>query len=210
VSAVRAAYGPTLPELLGARRWRVVRAIAIVVAVVIAAYVLLVRPNAVTEHVVVGRGALQFNYVYDAPLRPVGPAKVEQRNGDVFVQSLDVEPFAMPPYRGDIGGTLPIVADRLEARLAARHPGFQVVDEGRARINTSPGYYVAWQADLGSRRLFGRDYLLVDGSVTAPRGGAHLSLLSTYAGGVSGPDDVGRIGQLKQPLRSFRFGTARP
>jgi hypothetical protein len=34
--------------------------------------------------------------------------------------------------------------------------------------------------------------------------------MTTYAGGVATTDDVGRVGGLKHPLRSFRFGTERP
>lgn len=210
MSAVRAPYGPTLPELLGPRRWRVVRAIAVAVGILVVAYVLVHRHQAAAdEHVIVGRGALEFNYIYDPPLRPVG-TKVQQFAGDTFVQSFAVAPLIIPAYQGDVGGTLPIIADRMERQLAAAHPGFQLVDEGRARINLNPGYYIGWQAKLGTRALFGRDYLLVPGNEAMPRKGAIVELLSTYAGSVSSADSVGAVGRLKKPLRSFRFGTERP
>ncbi len=213
MSAVRAAYGPTLPELLGARRWRIVGPILAVVALVVIAVVLLHRFAGVgtkPEHVVIGRGALEFNYIYDPPLTTAGATKVQQFAGPTFVQSFDVAPLAIPAYHGDVGGTLPILADRLATKLAANHPGFHLQDEGRARINLNPGSYISWSAKLGTRALFGRDYLLVPGDVAVPRQGALVELLSTYKGSVSNPDQVGTVGRLKKPLRSFRFGTERP
>ena len=209
VSVVRPAFGPTLPQLLGPRRWRVVRAISIAVAIAVAAIVVAGRASS-SERAVIGHGTPSFNYTYAAPLRRVGATDVEDVRSGVFVQSMTVRTLRLPAYRGDASGTLAILADALSSRLAAEHPGFTSVSEGRARINDNPGYYIAWEAMLGKRRLFGRDYMLVPGETTAPRSGVRLELLSTYAGGVSGADDVGRAGKLKQTLRSFRFGTERP
>jgi len=209
VSVVRTAYGPTLPQLLGARRWRVVRAIAIVIAVAAIAVIVVNRAGS-SERTIVSDGPPAFNYAYLAPLRQIGASDVEERRGGVFVQSMTVRTLRLPRYRGDSGGTLPILADRLATKLAAERPGFTVIDEGRARINDNPGYYVGWEARLGARKLFGRDYMLVPGEQTSPRIGVRLQLLSTYAGGVASSADVGRAGKLKQALRSFRFGTERP
>lgn len=203
---VRAGFGPTLPELLGPRRWRVVRAVAVAAAVALAA-ALLWPPG--DESVVVGRGAVPFNFIHDDRLRVVGPGHVEQRRGRTFVQSMRVTELRLPAYRGDVGGTLPILADRLAQRLGKQVPGFRVVSEGRARINENPGYGIAWEGERDGRRLFGRDYLLVPDE-PAPRAGVRLALRSTYAGGVSEATAVGSDGLLKRPLRSFRFGTERP
>jgi hypothetical protein len=207
VSAVRAAHRPTLPELLGARRWRVVRAVALVVAAILAVVALL---SGAGETLIVQRGRVDFNFAYEPPLHKVGPATVEERRGATFVQSMSVSAFPLPAYRGDPGGTLPIVADRLAQRLAAERPGFRLADEGKARINDSPGYVIAWEGRIGTRRVFARDFLLVPGDEAAPRVAARIELMSTYAGGVAKADDVGSIGGLKRALRSFRFGTERP
>lgn len=208
MSALRAAYGPSLPELLGARRWRIVRAVAIAAAIVIVAVVLIGKGG--SDKTVVERGTPSFNYTYAAPLTRFGAAGVRERRGALFVQSMDVLALRLPSYAGDAAGTLPVMADALAGELAKAHPGFATVGEGRARINDSPGYYLAWEARLGSRKLFGRDYMLVPGDQQAPRIGVRIQLISTYAGGVASADDVGRAGKLKQALRSFRFGTERP
>jgi hypothetical protein len=206
VTAASADLGPTLPALLGPRAWRPLR-IALLVLVALAAGLALSTRSG--ETVLVTRSPVAFNFVSSAPLRPAGPAAVVQRRGGLLVQSLTAAPLRLARYRGDPAGTLPIVAERLEERLAARWAGFEVGDEGRARINDSPGYSVGWTARQGARRIFGRDYLLLPG-VPGARSGAHLELLATYAAGVSRIADVGRIGALKGALRSFRFGTERP
>ena len=209
MSVVRPAYGPTLPQLLGARRWRVVRPVLIVVAVIAAAAAIAARASS-GERVVISRGTPAFNYVYQAPLHRVGAYDVEDRRNGVFIQSMTVTPMRLPAYRGDSAGTLPVLADRLAGGLAREHPGFRAVDEGRTRINDNPGYYVAWEAKLGARTLFGGDYMVVPGDEAAPRVAMRLELLTTYAGGVASAEDVGRAGKLKRALRSFRFGTERP
>lgn len=203
---VRAPFGPTLPEILGAARWRVAR---IVLGVAAVAGLVLVLTRSGDEHVVVVRKPVAFNFAYSAPLVRVGAAAVEQRSGRTFVQSMTARPLRLAPYRGDVGATLPVVADRLAARLARRWPGFAAVDEGRARVNDSPGYALAWEARLGARRLFGREYLLLPDE-PGVRDGVRLELLATYAAGVGRADDVGRAGPIKRSLRSFRFGTDRP
>jgi hypothetical protein len=207
VPSVQAAYGPELPEILGPRRTRALLVVAGLVAVV--ALVLALRSGP-AEQVVVGRGPAPFNFVYDGVLRKTGPAKVEERRGDVFVQSMDVLELRLPAYRGDPGGTLPVLADRLARQLADRYRGFRVVSEGRARINESPGYAITWDGSEGGRRIFGRDYLLLPDVPGTPRLGARLALRATYAAGVSAATDVGAQGPLKRALRSFRFGTERP
>jgi hypothetical protein len=42
------------------------------------------------------------------------------------------------------------------------------------------------------------------------RDGVRLDLVASPGSGVSNPSDVGAVGQLKLPLRSFRFGTEAP
>ena len=209
MSAVQPAYGPTLPEVLGPRRWRVLRAVLVGLAALAVVALAVARLVAEEERVVVGRGAVPFNFAYDGSLTLTGPARVEQRRGGTFVQSMEVTGLALPAYRGDVGGTLPVVADRLVDRLAAEHAGFRLVAEGRTRVNESPGYVVTWEARPSGRRLFGRDYLLTPDE-PGVRGGARLALRSTYAGGVKAATEVGSLGPVKRALRSFRFGTERP
>lgn len=207
MSIVRAEFHPTLPEVVGPRAWRMIRAAAIVVAVAALVVALVVRSG--SQPGVVVSKPVAFNYVYGPPLHRTGEAGVIQRRGSLLVQSMTVAPTTLPPYAGSTTGILPIVAERLEAQLKARWSAFDVADEGRARINGNPGYTVGWVARVNGRRIFGRDYLLFPPD-PHPRAGAHLELLSTYAGGVSAAANVGRVGALKTALRSFRFGTERP
>jgi hypothetical protein len=206
MAAVRAELGPQLPEVIGPRAWRVVRVVVPAIALVVLAVVLTRGSN---EQLVRVSKPVAFNFLYTPPLRRTGPTAVEQRRGALLIQSMAVTPERLPPYRGDPAGTLPIVADRLETQLAARWPQFEIADEGRARVNDSPGYTVGWTAVLRGRRIFGREYLLFP-AVPGVRAGAHIALLSTYAGGAAAAGDVGRVGALKAALRSFRFGVDRP
>lgn len=206
MSIVRAEFHPTLPELVGPRPWRAIRAAAIALAILAAIVALVARSG--SEHVVREAKPVAFNYLYTPPLRRTGDGVIQRRAG-LLIQSMRVGPTYLPPYRGSTTGILPVVAERLEARLAAHWHGFEIADEGRARINGNPGYTVGWTARIGARRIFGRDYLLFPPD-PHPRAGAHLALLSTYAGGVSAAANVGRVGALKTALRSFRFGTERP
>ena len=209
MSLVRAEYGPTLAEIAGPRLWRALRIVLAAIVVVGAAAALVARFGPSGENVVRRSGPVAFNFVYTVPLHRTGPASVAQRRRGLLIQSMDVTPAYLAPYRGDAAGVLPIVAERLRARLAARWQGFAIADEGRARINLNPGYTIGWTAVVGGRRIFGRDYLLFPDQAGARRG-AHLELLSSYAAGTNHASDVGRVGALKTPLRSFRFGTERP
>ncbi|HVW18373.1 MAG TPA: hypothetical protein VHB30_09000 [Solirubrobacteraceae bacterium] len=220
--AVRKGFGPTMPELLG-RRWRYVWPVAIALVVVAFAGWMIHRHHGHKGkvEVMVGRGAVQFNFIYTSPpLRPVSANEIRAVRAGLFVQSMAVLPLSIPQYKGDVGSILPIVAERVVAQRApaSRYADVHVTDEGRARINFNPGYYVAWEAKLrpSGRTVFARDYMLVPGSSRPeqddphPRRGAIVELLSTHAGGVNATADVGQVGALKKPLRSFRFGTERP
>ena len=80
--------------------------------------------------------------------------------------------------------------------------------EGRTRVNDSTGYQVTWRERRDGRSIYARDIWLVP-----PKPGARdavvLELRTTPAAGTPNADRVGGTGALKQPLRSFRFGTER-
>ena len=134
---------------------------------------------------------------------------LERRRGDLFLQSFAVAPLALAPYRGEAGGVLPIAADREIEALARRWPEFELVQEGKTRINEVPGYAIVFQARLGERRLFGREVLLPEPRPGA-RGGVRLLILATPAAGVSRATEVGVRGVTKTPYRTFRFGVTPP
>ena len=100
-------------------------------------------------------------------------------------------------------------ADAYRRRLARRYRGFELVGEGRARVNNAIGYALTFRARSGPRRLYGRHYLLVEEEPEGARHGVILEIESTPAAGTPNANEVGNHGSLKTPLRSFRFGEER-
>ena len=214
------AHRPTLPDLVGPRLARLPAAVRLALAAVGVALLLAIvalvalRPgDAVTEYV--QRSGLTFNFRYPDPLVRAAPqgdeiVRVEQVRSDrLFVQSFAVEPLELPAYQGAVGGLLPIVADGEMTALARRFREFELVQEGKTRLNEVPGYAIAFRARLGARRLLGRMVLLPE-PVPGARRGVRLLLLATPSAGVNRAEEVGVRGVIKQPFRTFRFGTEAP
>jgi hypothetical protein len=212
--AVLPEYQPTLPQLLAPLpRWvaRAVLAVALLAAALIAWALLAAGAG---EETVVRRGPVAFNFIVPDGLRMVEPRagellRYEKRNRGLFIQSFAVSSVALPPYRGDSGGLLPVFADSEIARLARSLRDFELVQEGKARVNEIAGYQIVYRARLAERRLYGRLVLLPEPRAGA-RTGVRLHMESTPAAGVGRAEDVGVRGLNKRPFRSFRFGTERP
>lgn len=219
---VKPEFGPTLPQLAGPWWRRLPRAARLAaVAVVVLAVVLLVAKKAgggTNETTVVESAAPAFNFRHGASLKRVAPqqgerVRLEASRDGLFLQSFSVAALAMPAYEGRAAGTYPIVAETLKERLRARFADFELVEEGRARINEVPGYEVVFRArNEENRRLYGRFVMLVPltDPPTPQRKGVVLELLGTPSAGIPNADQIGDVGQLKLPLRSFRFGTEAP
>jgi hypothetical protein len=214
------AHRPTLPDIAGPRLARLPAAVrialAVVGAVVLLALVALIalKPGEdVTEYV--QRNGLTFNFRYPDPLVRATPRGDEivrlqsVRSDGLFVQSFAVEPLKLPAFQGDAGGLLPIVADGEMTALAQRFREFELVQEGKTRLNQVPGYAITFRARLGQRRLLGREVLLPE-PVPGGRRGVRLLLLATPSAGISRAEDVGVHGAIKRPFRTFRFGTEAP
>jgi hypothetical protein len=154
---------------------------------------------------------LRYPALYDRlPARDGDLLRVERRRDDgLFVDSFAVQPLSLPAYEGDLGGVLPIYAEREMDALRARYDDFELVEEGKARINEVAGYALAFRARSGQRRLYGRVVLLPE-PVPGTRRGVRLEMLATPASGVNDARDVGVRGAIKTPYRSFRFGTEKP
>lgn len=203
-------HRPTLADLVGRRP-----ALALLAAVVVLAAAALVLRSQEPVEEYVQREGLSFNFRYPAALAPVRRrgdelVRVESRRGDgLFVQSFAVEPLTLPAYRGEVGGLLPVVAVAEQAALARRFRAFELVGEGKTRLNEVPGYGIVFRARLGERRLFGREVLLPE-PVAGPRRGVRLLLLATPSAGVTRAEDTGVRGVIKRPFRTFRFGTEAP
>ena len=220
--AVRAEFGPTLPELVGPRLRALPRAAR--VALLAAAAVLVVgflaalgaRGRTPTTPVVV-QEPVAFNLRYpEASLRQATPPRgtslrLVTRPGRAQ-ETMTVRPLALEPYRGDPTVALSLLIPRMMDRLRATLPEFSFRSEGRTRVNESPGYQLQYQARVDGRLVYGRRVLLVPQTDEdpSPRSGVQLDLLSQRSPAVANVDLVGNNGPLKTPFRSFRFGTERP
>jgi hypothetical protein len=209
-SAVRPEFGPSLPQLLRTRFG--VPPIVPTVAVAVLVLGAIVVALALRGHDVrmVHRSPPVFNLRYAkvlhrSPPHPGVLLELEGRRGDLFLQSLTIRPLHLPPYRGAVSGLLPVYAEPHVRAVSRRYDGFVALGEGKARINEAPGYQVGFRARLGRRTIYGREILLVPDEPGA-REGVVITLVQTHASGAHSVDDVGAVGALKKPLRSFRFG----
>jgi hypothetical protein len=227
-------HRPTLADLLRPRlarapRWVRWALLGLVVVVVLLVLWRVFAGGDTGETHYVQRGALEFNFRYPATMHRAKAAghelvRVQRTRDGLFLDSFAVEPLSLPPFRGNVSGLLPAYADREIAALRKRFPSeFELVREGKARVNQVPGYDVQFRSRLGKRRLFGRLVLLprpaAGEDLANPTGelnndrsrtGVRILMLSTPAAGTVRPRDVGARGNLKTPFRSFRFGTEGP
>ncbi len=217
MSVVREEFGPTLPELLGARLrvsvrriWLVLAAIG-VVAVAVALWLTL-RPTPGQSGVVV-RKPVAFNLIYTDAVRRAAPRsgevlRLQTRSGPP--QSMAVRPLRLAPYKGDVSAALTLLSARLIDQMRAHYTGFLWRGDGRVNINKQPGYQIVFQARIDGRTTYGKRVLLVAGPDPPPRTGVDMTILSARSSAVPKADAVAANGPLKTPYRSFRFGTDRP
>jgi hypothetical protein len=213
---IKPQYGPSLVELLrgrlspGARR-----ALAIVAAVAlvggIAAWIL--APGDF-RYVHEGDPVFNLRWREGGRLKQVDPPpgtllRLEARRSGRVVQSFSVRPLRLPPYEGSVTAALPMVASDGARQLAGEYTRFTRTDEGKARINDAPGYQFAFEAKEGDRMVLGRQVYLLDPEGDG-RDGVLLTMLQRPGGAVTGPQDVGAVGGLRIPYRSFRFGADWP
>lgn len=220
-SVVKPEYRPTLPELLRPLpRWARWGIIALLLLPVVAGAWLLTVGAREAETWVVVREPVAFNLAYGPRLERVaarGAAlRLEQRRDGLFVQSFTVRSLALPAYRGTPAGALPAYASAYEARLERTTADYELVREGRTRINENPGYEIVFRGTIDGRRLYGRHILLVpavdedgDLALDPTREGVVIELVATPVSGTPNAQSTGTVGALKKPLRSFRFGTER-
>ncbi len=159
---LRPEYRPTLPQLL-APRWRgtsrAVRLLLIAaagaLAVAVAALVLTLLP----AHLSYG-GPVPFSFSYKDLYRtvpePGGDVRVTRNGaGGHLEDSFAVAPLLLPPYAGQVSGEEPLYASGYVRTLAARYRGFQLVGEGKTRVNLMPAYNIYYSALVGGGRCMG-------------------------------------------------------
>jgi hypothetical protein len=213
VSAVKPQYGPSLVQMLAPRPLAVRVAAGALAVLLVAAVVVIALRTRADETFVLEREPVTFNLVYGPQFHRVTKAGAvvalsHERNG-LFLDSYVIRPLSLPPYRGFVGGMLPVYADGYLARQRRRYPSFDFVGEGRARVNNGIGYAVTFRSRRGGRTLYVRHLLLVEEEPDGLRRGVVLELTSTAAAGTPNATEIGNHGALKTPLRSFRFGEDR-
>jgi hypothetical protein len=211
-------FGPTLPALLRARRGVPERlTLALIAALVLLLGFVMVTVRAGDEggEQLVHEGAPVFNLLYDdAVLHEAEPrtgelVRLEGERGRQSV-AVTVSPLSLPPFEGDIAhGLLPAYASGHVEDLAARLDGFELLEEGRARVNDAPGYEVTFRSGPERAPTFGSDVLVIPAEDDS-RGAVVLSLRREF----DGRPKVGEAGRefaatARSAFRSFRYGTDR-
>lgn len=222
-SPVKPEFGPTLPELAGPR-WRAAprraRVAIPAAAVVLLASLLIARSQSgERREVAVVTGPVAHNLLYQPDrLRRVAPEgeealRLETPPGAADPAEVTVSPVTLPPYAGeDPYYVLPTLATRLIEEMRRREPGFILRSEGKARVNSQPGYQIQYQLSRGGRTWYGRRALLFPDPREEPgaRAGADVDVRAARSDVVPNVDEVGSNGPTKLPYRSFRLGTERP
>jgi hypothetical protein len=213
VSAVKPQYGPSLVQMLAPRPLAVRAAAAAFAALLLVAVVLLALRARGQETFVVEHQPVTFNLAYGPQFhRVTQPGTLldlaHDRNG-LFLDSYVVRELDLPPYRGAVGGMLPVYAFDYLKRQQRRYPGYEFVSEGRTRVNNGVGYALTFRSKRGGRTIYVRHLLLVQETPDGRRRGVVIELESTAAAGTPNATEIGNHGALKMALRSFRFGTDR-
>ena len=219
-AGVRPGFGPSLPALLR-RRFGIPPVVTLAVVAVVAlagavAIVIAIERPASPGTQVVHHSPPVFNLLYQpAFMHEARPhrgelMRIEGKRGKLAV-SVVVRPLKLPRYAGDVThGLLPVYADRFADEQAKLLPGFQLVSEGRARVNNGVGYEIGFQSIRPGMRVYGRDVLLVPDDPQEGKGLVTLSLRQVKPGGPFKKGGERNLAfQSKKAYRSFRFGTSR-
>ena len=206
-------YGPSLPALLRGRVPAPVT-IALVVALVALAGLaaVVVRPGDDDGDQVIHDGEPVFNVLvpdalHQAEPRPGELLRLEGRRGPQSA-TVTIQPLSLPPFDGDVShAQLPVYATSHIDALRARYDGFELVDEGRARVNDAPGYEVTFTYGPPEARTFGSDVLVVPGEDESD--GAVLISLRRRVTGPLDEADQEFSATARKAFRSFRYGRDR-
>lgn len=203
-------YGPTLGKLLEPR-WRssapAMRAVVVaggIALLALAVGVVLSLLDAGYSHG--GRVPFSFKYkgLYRTATEPGDYVTLVRTSHGLLEDSYAVAPLALPPYRGEASGELPVFATGYTRTLAGRLSRFRLEGEGKTRISsTLAGYDVLYTALVDGRTMYGRNVMLLPGG-HGVREGVVLEMLSSEPATISLP--VASSGVLETPLKTFSFG----
>jgi hypothetical protein len=203
-------YGPTLPAIVRRRfgwRERTTVALLLGLAALVALALFVVKPEVDPLAKYVHHGDPTFNLLYRrSALKQVTPQGSElvrlEGNRGRLTTTIAVEPLTVPPASGDIAhGELPAFASRHIDELRAGDPAFQLVAEGRARVNGAPGYEVRFRTG----NTFGNDLLILPKEDDAD--GALLVTARRTATGRLGKREAALNKATAKAYRSFKYGT---
>ena len=211
-------FRPTLPDLARTRfGWRERTTIGLLVAALALAglALLVVRPRVdnLTQFVHHGDPAT-FNLVYnDNRLREVAPqgselVRLHGRRGRMEA-TIAVEPLSLPAAEGDIAhGVLPAFASDHIEELRAENDGFELRQEGRARVNGAPGYEVRFSTGPQGHKTFGNDLMILPSEEDAS-GAMLVTSRRTIDGSLKlGKREASLYNASAKAYRSFKYGTA--
>ena len=112
-----------------------------------------------------GPGALQLQLPgpVSRAAGPGGYVKVQSRASDGSLKySFAVDPLRLPPYSGELSGSIPLLAAAYINRVARLYPDFAPRGEGKTKINnTLTGYEVLYTTTVQGREMYGRDVLVL-------------------------------------------------
>jgi hypothetical protein len=204
-------YGPTLPAIARRRfgwRERTTALLLVAAGALIVVGLLLVRPEVDPLTKYVHGDDPVFNLLYNnRALRQVPPqgdeiVRLEGRRGRVSAV-IAVERLPLPPATGDVAhGALPAFASHHIEQLQAEMPGFELRNEGRARVNGAPGYEVRFR----DGRTFGNDLMILPSEEEA--GDALLVTARRTARGTPTKREQQFNNRVAEAYRSFKYGTA--
>ena len=222
MSVVREEFGPTLPELVGARLrvpprtvWRVLAAAGAVVLLVLVWLAFLRGTPGRASVVVRQAGRLQpppHRRRCSAPRPRDGEMLRLQLAGRARAQSFAVRPLRLAPLQGrrqrgpHTAVRAPHPADERSRIRASSWRG-----DGRVNINKQPGYQIVFQARVGGHTTVRQARAAGGGARPAAARRASTSPCSPSARRrPRKADAVAANGPLKTPFRSLRFGTEGP
>jgi hypothetical protein len=139
------------------------------------------------------------------------PQRIEltdKKAGDPQGSVLLVTPLQLASYKGSPTGALPLASVKAQASIAARFDAgsTRFVDEGLVNIGPNPGYQLSYVATRKGATWFGRAAIVVQ-DTDAERRAVLMDGEEQRVprGDIVGPRSVGRVGDLRRPMRSLVF-----
>jgi hypothetical protein len=203
---VKPEFGPTLPDLLGARIGGVPKRLWSISAAVIALVVIVVVVASVrggSSSISGGGAGVSFSFSYSGLQREPAPsgayALLEAHRGTQLVARIEVAPLRLPTYAGNAIGIEPLVAANYMRTFAARTPGVVLQSAGPTVVGGIAAYNFTYTQSIDGTTYFGR-VIFATPSISHPPSGLTVSLLAQpVTSGIIGPGASALAGALYEP-----------